>query len=115
MTVQPDFHLVLGDTGPLLERIAAFTDSSVQNLVGATLLFRFQKVDEQGKLDVNDTPSGGAGVIVDAATGQWSYDWLLNTPGSVGMYGGHMRVTIGTLVQTFPQQGYLYFEVIDDI
>ena len=115
MSVQPDFHLKLGDTGPLLERVAAFTDSSVQDLTGATLAWSFQKVDIEGNLDASNTPGGGPAAIVDATTGQWSYDWATDTPASAGMYGGELTFTLGALVVTFPQQGYLYFEVIDDI
>lgn len=115
MTVQADFFLKLGDTGPLLERVASFTNSGVQDLTGSTLAWNFQLVDLEGDLDPDDTPGGGAATIVDAATGQWSYDWLTDAPDAVGIYGGNMVMTNGTTVITFPQQGYLYFEVVDDI
>lgn len=115
MAVQPDFRMKLGDTGPLLERIAAFTDSTIQNLTGATLAFRFQLVDQNGDPDPAATPSSFAAVIVVAATGAWSYDWTSGAPTAVGMYGGELRVTIGALIQTFPQSEYMYFEIVDDL
>ncbi len=115
MTVQPDFHMKLGDTRPTLDRIAAFTDASVQDLTGATLAFSFQRVDDRGALLSTDTPGGGVAAIVTALTGEWRYDWVTDAPDSVGMYAGELTVTIGSFITTFPQQGYLYFEVVDDI
>lgn len=117
MAVQPDFRVKRNDDLITIERIAAFTNGDIQNLTGATVAFRFQLVDQAGALDTAaSSVSNGVTSIVDAALGIWSYTFTApDLAEPAGFYGGELQVSIAGVVQTFPAQGYLYFEIVEEI
>ena len=112
----PSFAIKLGSSLPPIERFALYTDGTPIDLTGATVEFRFQLVDNDGKLDSSAIGQSGPAVVVDGTAGAWSYSWSV-APASAGVYAGELGIVpasgLGSL--TVPFGSYIFFEAVDSV
>lgn len=56
-----------------------------------------------------------AGVIVDAALGKVRYDWAVGDTAASGEFAGEFKISVGTLVTTYPSEGYIPIIINPDL
>jgi hypothetical protein len=80
------------------------------NLTGASVSFHMRAVGStQTKVD-------SAATIVTAASGLVRYNWTAQNTNTVGSYQAEFQVTHADgSIETFPNDGYIPVQIIDDI
>lgn len=56
-----------------------------------------------------------AAVVVNAATGQVRYDWAAGDTSAPGEYSGEFKVSVSSLVTTYPSEGYIPIIINPDL
>lgn len=99
------YYIKEGDLSPAFSGFAKDRDGEAVDLTLATgVTFRFTKPD--------GTAMEGTAAIIDAATGELSYQWALGDTDVPGTGTGEFVVTFPTdLPQTFPSKGYAVFNI----
>ncbi len=104
------FYVKQNDTSPAMLATLQDADGNAVNLTGATVRFHMRAI-------------GGAQALVDEAatvvtplSGIVRYDWSADDTNAIGSYQAEFEVTYADAsVETFPNDGYIRVEIIDDI
>ena len=104
------FYIKQNDTSPPIRATLKDGDSVAIDLTGASVRFHMRSI------------SGGAAVvdadatIINAAGGIVQYNWIADDTNTIGSYQAEFEVTYAdSKIETFPNDGYVRIEVIDDI
>ena len=104
------FYVKQNDTSPAMLATLQDADGNAINLTGATVRFHMRAV-------------GSTQVVVDQAAtvvtpleGIVRYNWAADDTDTIGSYQAEFEVTyFDASIETFPNDGYIRVEVIDDI
>jgi hypothetical protein len=104
------FYIKQNDTGPAMLAILQDANGNAINLTGASVRFHMRSV-------------GGGNPVVDAAatvvtpiSGIVRYNWAAADTDTVGTYQAEFEVTYADAsIETFPNDGYIAVQIIDDI
>jgi hypothetical protein len=104
------FYVKQNDTSPAMLATLQDADGNAVNVTGATVRFHMR-------------PVGTTTVVVDEAAtivtpldGLVRYDWQAADTATIGSYQAEFEVTYAdSSVETFPNDGYIRVEIIDDI
>jgi len=104
------FYIKQNDTAPILAATLKDADEVAVNLTGSSVRFHMREVGSTtSKVDAD-------AVLVDASGGQVKYTWAADDTDTIGSYQAEFEVTFGDgSVETFPNNGYVLIEIIDDI
>ena len=104
------FYVKQNDTSPIMLATLQDADGVAVGLVGATVRFHMRAIgSSQTKVD-------SAATIVSAVAGSVSYSWSASDTNTIGSYQAEFEVTYGDgRVETFPNNGYISVEIIDDV
>jgi len=104
------FSLKKNDTSPAMLATLQGANGVAINLTGASVRFYMRPVGG-GQATVNE-----AAVIMAAESGLVRYDWVNGSTGTVGSFQSEFELTYPDgAVETFPNNGYIRVEIIDDI
>ena len=105
-----DFFIKKGDVLPIIRAEFTNEDGTPVDVTNAQILFNYQ-VRSSGTTVVQRT-----GEIESAESGIVNYQWITGDSLTAGLYKGEfIAVFNGGQQQTFPQGGFLIFEVMDDV
>lgn len=120
------FLIKEGDTQPSLAATLSDDNGPVVIPGGSTVTFVMRKVVDS--CGANGSPcctSSGqvtgatvvnrAAVIVNAATGQVRYDWAVGDTAMPGEFAGEFKVSVSSLVTTYPSEGYIPIIINPDL
>jgi hypothetical protein len=104
------FYVKQNDTSPAMLATLQDADGNAVNLTAASVRFHMR-------------PVGGGQVVVDAAAsvvtpleGLVRYNWIADDTDTIGSYQAEFEVTYADAsIETFPNDGYIRVEIIDDI
>ena len=104
------FYVKQNDTSPAMLATLQDADGNAINLTAASVRFHMR-------------PIGGGQVVVDAAAtivtpleGLVRYNWIAADTVTIGSYQAEFEVTYADAnIETFPNDGYIRVEIIDDI
>ena len=104
------FYIKQNDTSPIMQATLQDADGNAVDLTGSSVRFHMR-------------PLGGTTVTVDAAasivtalSGIVRYVWDAADTAIIGSYQAEFEVTYADAsVETFPNNGYIRVEIIDDI
>lgn len=104
------FYIKQNDTSPAMLATLQDADGNAVNVTGASIRFHMRAV-------------GSTTVVVDEAvtivtplSGIVRYDWQAADTDTIGSYQAEFEVTYAdSSVETFPNDGYIRVEIIDDI
>lgn len=104
------FYIKQNDTSPTMLATLQDADGNGVNVTGGTVRFHMRPI---GSTTVTvDQPA----VIVTAIEGIVRYDWQAADTATVGAYQAEFEVTYaGASIETFPNDGYIRVEILDDI
>lgn len=104
------FYIKQNDTVPSIRASLENGSGNAVDLIDATVNFHMRTIG--GTAVTTDA----AATVVNAASGIVQYDWLAADTDTIGSYQAEFEVTYpdGT-VETFPNNGYIRVEIIDDI
>lgn len=104
------FYVKQNDTSPAMLATLQDADGNAVNVTGATVRFHMRAVGSTTVV-VDE-----AATIVTAADGIVRYDWQAADTDTIGSYQAEFEVTYAdSSVETFPNDGYIRVEIIDDI
>ena len=104
------FYIKQNDTRPIISATLIDGDGSIANLDGASVVFKMRKVG------ATVSTVDAAATIADAENGKVTYAWTALNTATVGDYEAEFEVTYaGGGIQTFPNNGYIEIEIVDDI
>jgi hypothetical protein len=104
------FYIKQNDTKPAIAATLIDSDGSIPSLTGATVSFKMRKVGE-ASATVDSSAS-----VTSADNAEVTYAWIASDTATVGSYEGEFEVTYSTGgIQTFPNNGYIEIEIVDDI
>jgi hypothetical protein len=105
-----DAYVKRNDTQPVLERTLLDVDDAPVNLTGATVKFIMRKPG------ASTAKVSAAATVVTPLAGEVSYQWTGTDTDTAGTYNGEFEVTFsGGAKQTFPNDGHLKIEVVEDL
>jgi hypothetical protein len=104
------FYVKQNDTSPAMLATLEDAHGNAINLTAASVRFHMR-------------PVGGGQVVVDAAAsvvtplaGLVRYNWIAADTDTIGSYQAEFEVTYDDAsIETFPNDGYIRVEIIDDI
>lgn len=108
---EPAYFLKTGDDGLTIRTICRDADNAAVNISGATVEFHMSPINGSG------TPAIDAEAVNEngTATGQVAYTFTAPV-GTAGAYLGEFEVTYaGGAIQTFPNGGYIYIFVSEQV
>ena len=104
------FYVKQNDTSPAMLATLQDADGNAVNVTGATVRFHMRAVGSTTVV-VDE-----AATIVTAADGIVRYNWQAADTDTIGSYQAEFEVTYADAsVETFPNDGYIRVEIIDDI
>ena len=104
------FYIKQNDTSPKLLATLQNASGSAIDLTGASVRFHMRTIS--GSSIVVDA----AATIVTALSGIVRYSWTAPDTATIGSYQGEFEVTYAdATIETFPNDGYISIEIIDDI
>jgi hypothetical protein len=104
------FYIKQNDTSPDLQVICKDYSESVVSVSGAFVKFLMRN-KRTGEVQVN-----ASGVVVDGPNGVIKYSWVTGDTDTVGRYEAEFQVTYAdSSIETFPNNGFITVEVLDDI
>jgi len=105
------FYVKQNDTAPSLRATLKDGSNTVIDLTGASVRFHMRTVGgTSAKVDAAAT------VISPATSGIVQYNWVAADTDTIGSYQGEFEVTYSdSAIETFPNNGYIRVEIIDDI
>lgn len=104
------FYVKQNDTSPAMLATLQDADGNAVNVTGATVRFHMRAVGS-ATVVVDE-----AATIVTALDGLVRYDWQAADTDTIGSYQAEFEVTYADATQeTFPNDGYIRVEIIDDI
>ena len=104
------FYVKQNDTSPAILATLQDADGNAVNVTGATVRFHMRAVGSTTVV-VDE-----AATIVTALDGLVRYDWQAADTDTIGPYQAEFEVTYAdSSVETFPNDGYIRVEIIDDI
>jgi predicted dehydrogenase len=104
------FYIKQNDTVPSIRAELRNGNGDPVDLINATVQFHMRAIG------ANQTTVDAASVVVSAASGVVQYNWIADDTVTIGSYQAEFEVTYpdGT-IETFPNDGYIRVEIIDDI
>lgn len=104
------FYVKQNDTSPAMLATLQDADGNAVNVTGATVRFHMRAVGST-QVVVDE-----AATIVTPLDGLVRYDWQAADTDTIGSYQAEFEVTYAdSSVETFPNDGYIRVEIIDDI
>jgi len=104
------FYVKQNDTSPAMLATLQDADGNAIDLTSASVRFHMRPVGG-GQVVVDE-----AATIVTAASGLVRYDWIAADTDTIGSYQAEFEVTYADAsIETFPNDGYIRVEIIDDI
>ena len=104
------FYVKQNDTSPSMLATLQDADGNAVNLTAAAVRFHMRKI---GRPDVI---VDAAAVVVTPLSGLVRYDWIADDTSDTGSYQAEFEVTYADAsIETFPNDGYIRVEIIDDI
>lgn len=104
------FSIKQNDTAPSLRATLLDGDGNPVNLSGSTVRFHMRLLG-QTAIVVNQSAT-----LIDAANGIAQYNWVAADTDTIGSYQAEFEVTYANgTIETFPNDGYIRVEIIDDI
>jgi hypothetical protein len=113
---EADFLLKLGDNASSITSTLLDASGDAVDIQGATIRWKLAPL-AGGTVTIDDTAVNGqvgAGTL-DGTIGQVGYSWA-TVPATPGRYLGEWETTFsGGSVQTFPNDGYVVIDVLEDL
>jgi len=104
------FYIKQNDTVPSIRATLQNGNGDPVDLINATVRFHMRAIG------ANNTTVDAAAVVVSAAAGIVQYNWIADDTDTIGSYQAEFEVTYpDSTVETFPNDGYVRIEIIDDI
>jgi hypothetical protein len=104
------FYIKQNDTVPSIRATLQNGNGDPVDLINATVRFHMRAIGS------NSTTVDAAAVIVTAEAGIVQYNWIADDTDTIGSYQAEFEVTYpDSTVETFPNDGYVRIEIIDDI
>jgi hypothetical protein len=104
------FSIKQNDTGPAMLATLQDASGAAVNITGALVRFHMRQIGStQVKVDAAVT-------IVSPLDGAVRYNWIAADTDTIGSYQAEFEVTYADAsIETFPNDGYIRVEIIDDI
>ncbi len=113
---EPDFFIKRGDTSSSILSTLENSGGTAVDIQAADIRFKLAPI-AGGSLTVDAAAANaqvGAGTV-DGSRGQVVFSWGTHA-GTIGLYKGEWEVTFaGGSVQTFPNSGYLWVRIGEDL
>ena len=104
------FYIKQNDTSPSMLATLQDANGDAVNITGASIRLHMRAIGS------NQTTVDAAATIVTAESGIVRYDWIAADTDTIGSYQAEFEVTYADAsVETFPNDGYIRVEIIDDI
>lgn len=104
------FYIKQNDTSPAMLATLQDADGNVINLTAASVRFHMRQIGSKQVL-VDE-----AAVVVTPLEGLVRYNWNPADTAAIGSFQAEFEVTYAdTSIETFPNDGYIRVEIIDDI
>ena len=104
------FKIKQNDTSPLLVVTLKDAAGNAIDLTSATVRFHMKRIN-QATVKVD-----GSAFVLDDDAGRVRYAWQAADTDTPGTFQGEFEVTYNTgEIETFPNDGFLAIEIIDDI
>ena len=104
------FYIKQNDTVPSIRATLQHGNGDPGDLINATVRFHMRAIG------ANNTTVDAAAVVVSAEAGIVQYNWIADDTDTIGSYQAEFEVTYpDSTVETFPNDGYVRIEIIDDI
>lgn len=114
---EADFLIKKGDTSSSISATLQNSGGTAVDIQNAVVRWKVMPL-AGGTVTINDAATNaqvGAGGTANATTGDVSYSWGTVIP-TAGRYLGEWEVTYaGGPVQTFPNDGYVIVDVLEDV
>lgn len=104
------FYIKQNDTVPSIRAELQNGNGDPVDLINANVRFLMRAIG------ANQTTVSAAAVVITPASGVVQYNWIAADTDTIGSYQAEFEVTYpdGT-IETFPNNGYIRVEIIDDI
>jgi Rib/alpha/Esp surface antigen-like repeat protein len=104
------FYIKQNDTVPSIRAELQNGSGEAVDLINATVQFHMRAIGS------NTATVDAAATVINAAGGIVQYNWIAADTVTIGSYQAEFEVTYpdGT-IETFPNNGYVRVEIIDDI
>ena len=104
------FFIKQNDTVPGIRATLKNGSGNAIDLINATVRFHMRSLSgTTAKVDASAT-------VVNANNGLVQYNWVATDTNTIGSYQGEFEVTYpDATVETFPNDGFLHIEVLDDL
>ena len=104
------FYIKQNDTSPSMLATLQDANGNAIDLTSASVRFHMRAVGG------NQVVVDEAATLVTAASGIVRYDWSAADTDTIGSYQAEFEVTYADAsIETFPNDGYIRVEIIDDI
>ena len=105
------FNIKQNDTRPVLEVFLRDERDRAIDITGATIVFHMRNASTNAAIITNGTVT-----VVDAVNGQVRYSWAAADTATAVVCEAEFQVTfISTLIETFPNDGYIKVIITDDV
>lgn len=104
------FYIKQNDTVPSIRATLQNGNGNPIDLISANVRFHMRAVGAStAKVDA-------AATVISAASGIVQYDWAAGNTDTIGIYHAEFEVTYpDSTIETFPNDGYILVQIIDDI
>lgn len=104
------FYIKQNDTVPSIRATLQNGNGDPVDLINASVRFHMRAIG------ANNTTVDAAAVVITPAAGVVQYNWIADDTDTIGSYQAEFEVTYpDSTVETFPNDGYVRIEIIDDI
>ena len=104
------FYIKQNDTVPSIRATLQNGNGDPVDLINANVRFHMRAIG------ANNTKVDAAAVVITPAAGVVQYNWVAADTDTIGSYQAEFEVTYpDSTVETFPNDGYVRIEIIDDI
>ena len=104
------FYVKQNDTSPAMLATLQDADGNAVDITAASVRFHMRTIGGSA------VKTDQAAAIVDAELGEVRYDWTASDTDTIGSYQAEFEVTYADAsIETFPNDGYIRVEIIDDI
>lgn len=109
-----DFTIKKGDLLPPIEAILKDANGNVVDLTDATEVNFIMQAQDSDTTKIN-TKAGTPAEIVNALGGQVRYSWVSTDTDTPGLYFAEFEVDWSSVLQTFPNKGFIIVEIVEDL